>query len=127
MDAEALCTCGCPYRRHRPEIARGAVVLACFRHDSCEGFTADVPTEVAAMDGGANDEPATVAATPLLVDDHTGDVYWPTDPAAPSTLIRAWTAYRCERCEGMAWDLEPVCHGRPMVPVRVEVHSRESP
>lgn len=136
--------CAC---RHLQDDHRSMAVTAtkttvefCERCASCTGFTpgptplrvrrqavADEATAVAATDGGANDEPATVAATPLLVDDHTGDVYWPTDPAAPGTLIRAWTSYRCERCEAMTWTSEPVCCRRPMVPVTVEVHSRESP
>lgn len=125
MDAEALCTCGCPYRRHVPTFGIGAVVLACTRC-SCTKFRPAEPTPVAATDGGADDGLPAVG-TPLLVDDHTGDVYWPTDPAAPPTLRRAWSSYVCERCEGMTWELAPVCHGKPMTPVTIQMHSRESP
>lgn len=123
MDAEALCTCGCPYRRHVARLGRGAVVLACLKCPECEIFDL-APTVVAAPEPRTNEEAGSVG-TPLLVDDHTGDVYWPTDLAAPGTLIRAWTSYRCERCEAMTWASDPVCHGKPMTPVRLEMHSRE--
>lgn len=89
MDSEALCTCGCPYRRHRPEIQRGGVVLACFRHDLCEGFTPAIEEE--------------------------------------STLILAWDSWWCEICSARTWVEGARCHGELMTPVRMEMHSRESP
>ena len=112
MDAEALCTCGCAYRRHRPELGRGAVVLVCFRHDSCEGFTPERIEE-----GAAEVEPGPPAL--LLVDE-------PLD-LTPTTLIQAWKSWWCERCGAMTWRSDPVCCRRPMTPVRIEMHSRESP
>lgn len=43
MDAEALCTCGCPYRRHVPTIGAGVVTLHCLRC-ACASFTpAELP------------------------------------------------------------------------------------
>lgn len=134
--------CAC---RHLQDDHRSMAVTAtkttvefCERCASCTGFTpgptplrvrrrevADEPTEVAATELRTNEVADPVGATPLLVDEHTGDVYWPTDLAAPGTLIRAWTSYRCERCEAMTWASDPVCHGKPMTPVRLEMHSRE--
>jgi hypothetical protein len=112
MDAEALCTCGCPYSKHRPQIGRGVAVLACFRHDSCEGFTPERTEEEA-----VEVEPGPPAL--LLVDE-------PLD-LAPTSLIYAWNASMCTQCEWRTHADVKACLqcGARLAPVRVEVHSRE--
>jgi len=106
MDAEALCTCGCPYRRHRPELGRGAVVLVCFRHDSCEGFDQE------------RIEEEEVEPPALLLVDELSDL-------TPTSLILAWDSWWCETCQDRTWRVGQSCHGRPMTAVRLEMHTRE--
>ncbi len=106
MDPEALCTCGCPYRRHRPQIGVGAVTLACFRHDDCESFTAAPPV------------PSPVVVEPVRP---TVERCCPDKP----TLIYAWNTRYCPDCGSRYLSEEAVCCGSICMPVRLEMHSRE--
>lgn len=124
-DAEALCTCG-PYRRHRPQITRGAVTLACFRHDSCEIFELAAPTELGATGADSNETAGSVGATDPrchcghLESQHRARVVlgryidtclvcdctdfgavdeWTVEDLGLTTLLYAWDAALCRLCE----------------------------
>ncbi len=48
------------------------------------------------------------------------------DPVG-ATLILAWDSLWCPACSARSFRSAASCCGRPMLPVRLEMHSRESP
>lgn len=89
--------------------ATGTTVVFCERCTRCTGFKPG-PTPLR--------ERRRQAAAEQLID----EAAWP----AP-TLILAWNSWWCETCSARTWVEGAACHGELMTPVRLEMHSRDSP
>jgi hypothetical protein len=50
---------------------------------------------------------------------------WPTLPDRPRTLLYAWESWWCPTCGGRTFRADASCCDAPMLPVRLEMHSRE--
>lgn len=123
-----MANCRCGHHEaihHTMGVAGSGRALGLCEACTCSGFTTDArpvvaPRPVVAAPARAKGKPDPVAAPPVGPPAEADVI-----ELVPTTLILAWNSLWCEKCSSRSFRERDTCCARPMLPVRLEMHTRE--